>query len=110
MKRHIKNYTKRYTWEPLTVMDKGVISFICSHLGESEDCLSKASRKRPKVFCRFLVAKYLRDVKNWSYTAIGTYMKRDHSTIIYYTQEVEYLLDQVVSINQIYSDALSLRS
>jgi hypothetical protein len=59
------------------------------------------SRKRDKVYARFVISKYLKN-KGWSLQKIGEELNRDHSSIVYGLKQFE-LLKKEMDFKHIYS-------
>jgi hypothetical protein len=52
------------------------------------------SRKRDKVYARFVISRYLRN-KGWSLCKIGKALNRDHSNIVYGLKQFELLKNEM---------------
>jgi hypothetical protein len=52
------------------------------------------SRKRDKVYARFVISKYLRN-KGWSLCKIGEALNRDHSNIVYALKQFDNLKNEI---------------
>jgi len=52
------------------------------------------SRKRDKVYARFVISKYLRN-KGWSLCKIGEELNRDHSSIVYALKQFDILKNEM---------------
>ena len=52
------------------------------------------SRKREKVYARFVISKYLRN-KGWSLQKIGGVLNRDHSNVVYALKQFENLKNEI---------------
>jgi chromosomal replication initiation ATPase DnaA len=59
------------------------------------------SRKRDKVYARFVISKYLRN-KGWSLCKIGEALNRDHSNIVYALKQFDNLKNEI-DFKHIYS-------
>jgi hypothetical protein len=59
------------------------------------------SRKRDKVYARFVISKYLRN-KGWSLQKIGEELNRDHSSIVYALKQFDILKNEM-DFKHIYS-------
>jgi len=59
------------------------------------------SRKRDKVYARFVISKYLKN-KGWSLQKIGKELNRDHSSIIYALKQFDILKNEM-DFKHIYS-------
>ena len=71
----------------LHTLDEGVIYSHISRtfsdaMGFSYRSLVTKSRRQPLMFCRQMIVAVLRDYHKFTYTSIGSYMRRDHSTIL----------------------------
>jgi len=66
--------------------------------------LNTKSRKREKVYARFVVCRYLRN-KGLSLTAIGNVINRDHATVLWALKQFE-LLKNEIDFKYIYSVVL----
>ena len=52
------------------------------------------SRKREKVYARFVISKYLRN-KGWSLQKIGEVLNRDHSNVVYALKQFDNLKNEI---------------
>jgi hypothetical protein len=59
------------------------------------------SRKRDKVYARFVISRYLRN-KGWSLCKIGEALNRDHSNIVYALKQFDILKNEM-DFKHIYS-------
>ncbi len=59
------------------------------------------SRKRDKVYARFVISKYLKN-KGWSLQKIGEELNRDHSSIVYALKQFDILKNEM-DFKHIYS-------
>jgi len=66
--------------------------------------MNTKSRKREKVYARFVVCRYLRN-NGWSLTKIGEVVNRDHATVIWALKQFE-LLKNEIDFKYIYSAIL----
>jgi len=52
------------------------------------------SRKREKVYARFVICKHLRN-KGWGVSKIGEALNRDHSTVVWALKQFEILKNEI---------------
>lgn len=93
------------TSDPSSIFSR-VATVFGRRLKVSRDQLLSAKRYGRFMFCRQMIVGLLRDHYNMSYSAIGLYMHRDHSTIINrYRRHIDYL-ETMLSYRQQYNDIM----
>jgi chromosomal replication initiator protein len=79
---------------------KKIIKILCEHYEINEEDFFKKTRSKHLVKIRQFLIYFLREIAQYSYTAIGDLLKKDHTTIIYSYEKVVNEIKKNPLINQ----------
>ena len=81
VKKFFKDYYRKIT-------PKKIVKTIADHFDIKEEDIFRRTRTKHLVEIRQFLIYFLRDVAQLSYTSIGEFLKKDHTTIIYTYEKV----------------------
>lgn len=93
----INKYSKTYYNK---VTPKKILKVITEHFDLKEEDVFKKTRTQHLVKIRQLLVYFLREISQLSYTSIGEFLKKDHTTIIYSYEKVVKELNKNSSLSQ----------
>ncbi len=86
---------------PVHVTNEDVFSIVCKKYAIKPQCIVSMSRKKNVVYARQIIVYLLQKYTNLSTTQIGSYIGRDHSTVIHSCAVVKKRLHEDCSFKQV---------